>query len=50
MARDAWAVSPYKHVIVGGRKRSWITFSEKEKAIEFIKERRLKHALLYKKK
>lgn len=48
--RGAYAVSPYKHVMVNGRKRSWITFSNESAAVNFIKERKLKHALLYKKR
>jgi len=45
--RGKYAVSPYKYVKVNGRRRAWITFPTKEKAISFIKKRRLKNALLY---
>jgi hypothetical protein len=48
--RNKFAVSPYRHIKVGGRRRAWITFPTKEKATNFIKERRLKNALIYVKK
>ena len=45
-----YAVSPYKYVRVGGKRRAWITFPTKSKAIAFIKKWRLKNAILYVKK
>lgn len=48
--RRKYAVSPYRHIMVGGKRRAWITFPTKERAVSFIKERRLKNALLYVKK
>jgi len=48
--KGKYAVSPYRHIKVGGRKRAWISFPTREKAIKFIKKRRLKHALLYTRK
>ena len=48
--RGKYAVSPYKYVKVNGKKKAWITFSTKDKAVAFIKKRKLKHAILYVKK
>lgn len=48
--KKKYAVSPYKHIKVGGKKRAFVTFSTKENAVAFIKKRRLKNALLYVKK
>lgn len=45
-----YAVSPYKKVMYRGRKVGWIKFKTKQEAIGFIKKRRLKKALLYKKR
>ena len=50
MVRGKYAVSPRKYVKVSGRRRAWITFQTKEKAVSFIKKRKLKGALLYKRK
>lgn len=44
-----YVVSPYRHVRISGRKRGWISFSTKKQAVNFIKKRRLRHAILYRK-
>jgi len=49
MKLKPYAVSPYKHIKVYGKKRAWITFNTKKEAVNFVKKRRLKHALIYKK-
>lgn len=48
--KGEYAVSPYKYVNIGGKRKAWITFPTKQKALNFIKKRRLKKALLYKRK
>ena len=42
-----YIVSPYKYIKIGGKRRASVSFQTKAKAIEFIKKRRLKHAILY---
>ena len=42
-------VSPYKHIKYGGQKRASVSFTTKAKAVAFIKKRKLRHAILYRK-
>lgn len=49
MKKSQYIVSPYKQVKIGGRKRGWISFKTKKQAVSFIKRRKLKRAILYRK-
>ena len=37
MVRGKYAVSPRKYLKVSGRRRAWITFPTKEKAVALLK-------------